>query len=372
MISDDRRTPPVLSRIVGGLPATIPFLGPEAIERQLGHPLAVRLGANESLFGPSPRAVAALREVAFESSLYGDPEGWDLRVALAANHQIKPENLVLGCGIDELLGLVVQAYLNPGETVVMSTGGYPTFAYHVNGHGGRFATTPYRDFRNDAMALVDLARRENAKILYLANPDNPTGSVLAPGVIAEMVAALPENCLFLLDEAYAEFLEPAQIPEIAIDDPRVIRFRTFSKAHGMAGLRLGYLFGAPQTVRPLDRIRNQFGVGRLTQVAALESLRDTDHISAVVAAVAEGRAHYGRLADAAGCVALPSSTNFVAFDLGTEARANALLKSLIENYRVFIRKPAVAPIDRLVRITIGPPAARAILAEALIPAVAAL
>ncbi|MFZ8387985.1 aminotransferase class I/II-fold pyridoxal phosphate-dependent enzyme, partial [Staphylococcus aureus] len=83
------------------------------------------------------------------------------------------------------------------ETVVMSTGGYPTFAYHVNGHGGRFATTPYRDLRNDAMALVDLARREQAKILYLANPDNPTGSVLPPEVIAEMVAALPENCLFL-------------------------------------------------------------------------------------------------------------------------------------------------------------------------------
>ena len=248
---------PVLSRIVGGLPATIPFLGPEAIARQIGRPLAVGIGANESLFGPSPRAVAALREAAFESSLYGDPEGWDLRVALAADHRLLPDHVVLGCGIDELLGLVCQAYLDPGETVVMSTGGYPTFAYHVNGHGGRFATTPYRNFCNDAMALVDLARRENAKILYLANPDNPTGSVLAPGVIAEMIAALPENCLFLLDEAYAEFLEPSQIPEIAIDDPRVIRFRTFSKAHGMAGLRLGYLFGAPETVRPSARSHPQ-------------------------------------------------------------------------------------------------------------------
>ena len=363
---------PRLSQIVGGLPATIPFLGPEAIERQIGGALAVRLGANESLFSPSPRAVSALREAAFQSSFYGDPEGWELRVALAANHDARPENLVLGCGIDELLGLVCQAYLDPGETVVMSTGGYPTFAYHVNGHGGRFATTPYRDFQNDAMALVDLACREKAKILYLANPDNPTGSVLEPGLIAGMIAALPQNCLFLLDEAYAEFLEPAQLPEVALDDPRVIRFRTFSKAHGMAGLRLGYLFGAPETVRPLDRIRNQFGVGRLTQIAALESLRDRDHIAAVVAAVAEGRAHYARLADAAGCVALPSATNFVAFDLGTAARANALLKSLIENYRVFIRKPTFAPIDRLVRITIGPPEARAILADALLPAVAAL
>ena len=101
-------------------------------------------------------------------------------------------------------------------------------------------------------------------------------------------------------------------------------------------------------------------------------MRDSDHIASVVAAVAEGGAHYGRLAAAAGCIALPSATNFVAFDLGTAARANALLKSLIENYRIFIRKPAIAPIDRLVRITIGPPDAREILAEALIPAVAAL
>jgi histidinol-phosphate aminotransferase len=140
----------------------------------------------------------------------------------------------------------------------------------------------------------------------------------------------------------------------------------------MAGLRLGYIVGAPETVRPLDRIRNQFGVGRLTQIAALESLRDKSHIASVVAAVAEGRADYARFAEAAGCTALPSATNFVAFDLGTAARANALMKSLIENYRVFIRKPAVAPIDRLVRITIGPPEARAILADALVPAIAAL
>lgn len=365
-------TAPVLSRIVGGLPATIPFLGPEAIERRLGRPLAVRLGANESLFGPSPRAVAALRETAFDAALYGDPEGWELRLALAAQHGVAAENLVLGCGIDELLGMVVQAYLDPGETVVMSTGGYPTFAYHVNGHGGRFATTPYRDFANDAMALVELARRERAKILYLANPDNPTGSVLPAQTIIDMLAALPGDCLFLLDEAYAEFLELSQIPEIAIDDPRVIRFRTFSKAHGMAGLRFGYVFGAAATVRPLDRIRNQFGVGRLTQVAALESLRDPDHVATVVAAVAEGRAHYGRIAAAAGVSVLPSATNFVAFDLGSAARADALLKALIEEYRVFVRKPAVAPIDRLVRITIGPPPARAILAEALVAAAATL
>ncbi len=361
-----------LSRIVAGLPATIPFLGPEAIERRIGGALALRVGANESLFGPSPKAVAALRDAAFESALYGDPEGWALRVALSRHHGLTPDHIVLGCGVDELLGLVVQAYLDPGDAVVMSTGGYPTFAYHVSGHGGRFATVPYRDFRNDGSALVELARRERAKILYLANPDNPTGSWLDPAEIAALVDRLPGDCLLLLDEAYAEFLDPALVPKIAVDDPRVIRFRTFSKAHGMAGLRLGYVFGAPEAVRPLDRIRNQFGVGRLTQIAGLVSLQDTEHIARVVAEVAEGRADYARLADQAGCIALPSATNFVAFDLGTKARADALLKRLIEDYRVFVRKPAIAPLDRLVRITIGPRDARGVLAEALPRAVAAL
>ena len=365
-------TSPPLSRIVAGLPATVPFLGPEAIERRLGRSLIARLGANESLFGPSARALAALRETAAVSFLYGDPEGWDLRQALARRHAIRIENLVLGCGIDELLGLVTQAYLDPGDVAVMSAGGYPAFAYQVSGHGGRIATAPYREFRNDPAALAEVARRENAKLLYLSNPDNPTGSWCSPAEVSALVSALPPRCLLLLDEAYGEFLGADQVPEIASDDPRVIRFRTFSKAYGLAGLRLGYAFGAPETVRPLDRIRNQFGVGVLAQAAGLASLEDEAHIAQVVAAVAEGRADYISLAADHSCLPLPSAANFVAIDLGDGERARALLTSLAEDYRVFVRMPATPPLDRCIRVTVGPPAARAIFADAFVRALAGI
>ncbi|MBX6369730.1 MAG: aminotransferase class I/II-fold pyridoxal phosphate-dependent enzyme, partial [Rhodospirillales bacterium] len=166
------------ARIVGALPAVVPFVPPEALERRIGRRLEVRIGANESAFGPSPRALEAMHRAAERVNWYGDPESYELRHALAARLGIGPGNIVVGAGIDDLLGLVVRAFIDPGDAVVMSKGAYPTFAFHVNGFGGRLVTPPYRDFRNDAEALADAARAENAKLVFLANPDNPTGSWL--------------------------------------------------------------------------------------------------------------------------------------------------------------------------------------------------
>jgi histidinol-phosphate aminotransferase len=344
---------PRLTRIVAALPAIIPFVGPEALERESGQKLTLRLGANESLFGSSPKVIEAIRQAALESHLYGDPEGFALREALAQHHGLSMEHLVLGAGIDELLGVVVQAYLEPGEIVVMSEGGYPTFAYEVRGHGGVIRTAPYRDDRNDGQALVELARSEGAKLVYLANPDNPTGSYLSAAEQLSLLERLPDNCLLVLDEAYAEFAPAGALPDLAPDDPRVIRFRTFSKARGLAGMRVGYVQGAPELVRPLDRIRKQFGVGRLTQAAALAALEDQDFVADVVAATVEGRRDYGRLAAEHGFGVLPSATNFVAFDVGTPARAHAILTALRDREGVFIRMPGVAPLNRCIRVTVG-------------------
>jgi histidinol-phosphate aminotransferase len=356
--------PPALTRIVAALPASIPFVGPEALERQLATRLTLRLGANESLFGASPKVIAAMRQAAMESQLYGDPEGFELRVALARHHGVSPDHIVLGAGIDELLGVLAQAYLEPGGIVVMSEGGYPTFAYQIRGHGGDIRTTPYRADRNDGQALVELARQTGAKLLYLSNPDNPTGSYLSADEQIALIERLPANCLLVLDEAYAEFAPEDALPAIARDDPRVIRLRTFSKAHGLAGMRIGYALGAPELVRPFDRIRNQFGVGRMTQMAALTALGDQDFVAGVVAAAAEGRRDYARLAAAHGFNALPSATNFVAIDVGSAERARAILAALLEREGVFIRMPGVAPLNRCIRVTIGRSEDRARFAEA--------
>ncbi|HEY0524874.1 MAG TPA: aminotransferase class I/II-fold pyridoxal phosphate-dependent enzyme [Stellaceae bacterium] len=355
---------PRYASLVEALPAVVPFVPPEALERRVGRPLRVRIGANESAFGPSPKAVAAMAAEAARVNWYGDPEGFELRSALARRHGVSIDNVVLGGGVDELLGLVVRAFIDPGDVVTMSHGGYPTFAFHVNGFGGRFATAPYRDDRNDPEALADAARRAGARLVYLSNPDNPSGSWLPAAAQRELIERLPPGVVLALDEAYADFAPADSIPEIDPEDSRVIRLRTFSKAFGLAGLRVGYAIAPAETIRAFDKIRNHFAVGRLAQAGALASLGDPEFIAGVVREVAEGRREYQRLADELGLKALPSATNFVSIDVGSAERAKAVLATLLEEHGVFIRMPGLPPLNRCVRVTIGTASDRAAFAEA--------
>ncbi|HKT17173.1 MAG TPA: aminotransferase class I/II-fold pyridoxal phosphate-dependent enzyme [Stellaceae bacterium] len=353
------------SRLVGALPAVVPFVPPEAFERQLGRPLAVRIGANESAFGPSPKAVAAIREGATRVNWYCDPEGHVLREALARHHGVARDQIGLGAGADDLLGLVVRAIIDVGDPVVMSHGAYPTFAFHVSGFGGRFVTPPYRAFRNDAAALADSAQKSNARLVYLSNPDNPTGSWLAAEEQLAILEKLPQGSLLVLDEAYSDFAPAGSLPALDPEDPRVIRIRTFSKAHGMAGARIGYAIGARGLIAAFDKIRHHFGVTRLSQEAALASLGDQDFIATVQRLVAEGRRDYEALAASLGLAALPSATNFVAIDMGDGDRARGTLAKLLSGEAVFLRMPGVAPLDHLIRVTVGTPPERQAFAAAL-------
>ena len=164
------------TRIVRALPPTVPFVPPEALERQQGQPLALRVGANESNFGISPRARQAMVEAVDRVHWYNDPEGYELRSALAVRHEVAREEVALGAGIDELLGLLVRLFAAPGDSVVTSLGAYPTFNYHVEGHGAILHQVPYRADREDLPALLAKARHVRPKLLYVANPDNPMGT----------------------------------------------------------------------------------------------------------------------------------------------------------------------------------------------------
>src|SRR6202163_4182419 len=207
------------ARLTAALPSVVPFVPPEALERRICAALRLRIGANESNFGPSPRAVAAMAAAATQVNWYCDPEGFVLREALAARHGVARGNIVLGSGIDDLLGLIVRTVIDPGEVVAMSHGGYPTFAFHVNGFGGKIVTAPYRGDRNDPKALVAAARKSGARLLYLSNPDNPTGSWLSAAEQRALLAALPKGCLLILDEAYADFAPADAVPETDPEDP---------------------------------------------------------------------------------------------------------------------------------------------------------
>jgi histidinol-phosphate aminotransferase len=259
----------------------------------------------------------------------------------------------------------VRTVIDPGDAVVMSYGAYPTFAFHVNGFGGKLTTVPYRADRNDPEALAEAARRSGARLLYLSNPDNPTGSWLRAADLLALRDALPEGCLLILDEAYADFAPAEAIPQTDPEDMRLIRLRTFSKAHGMAGARIGYAIAPAETIRSFDKIRHHFGVNRVAQEGALASLGDPDFIAGVRREVEAGRADYALLAAGLGFTALPSATNFVAIDCGTTERAKAILAALLERERVFIRMAGVAPLNRCIRVTVGTAPERARFGEAL-------
>jgi len=360
-----------LTPLVAGLPATVPFVGPEKQERDRGRPFAARIGANESVFDPSPLAVEAVRRAAPEMWMYCDPNNHDLRQALAAYHDLPPESIVIGEGIDGLLGYTVRLFIAPGDKVVTSAGAYPTFNYHVAGFGGELVTVPYRDDAEDPEALAEAAHATGARLVYISNPDNPMGTWHRAERIERLIAAMPEDCLLCLDEAYVEFAPEDTAPDWDPEDSRVIRFRTFSKAHGMAGMRIAYAVSAPEIAAAFDRIRNHFGVTRVAQAAALAALGDAAHMAAVQAAVAEARERIGAIAAENGLVALPSATNFVAVNCGRDGDfARRVLAGLLAR-DIFVRMPGVAPLDRCIRISAGRPRELDLLAAALPGALAA-
>lgn len=344
---------PRYTPLVASLPATVPFVGPETQERARGRPFRARTGANESVFGPSPKAVEAMRQAAAEVWMYGDPENFDLKQALAAHHRVKPENIVVGEGIDSLLGYLNRMTVSEGTPVVTSLGAYPTFNYHVAGYGGRLVTAPYRDDREDPEALLDLARREGAPLIYFANPDNPMGSWRGPEAMQEFIDAVPEGAVLCLDEAYLEFAREPCAPPLDVSKPNVVRFRTFSKAYGMAGARVGYGIAEASLAQAFDKVRNHFAVNRVAQAGALAALADRDYLDEVRTKVDQACARIAAIARTAGLEPLPTAANFVAIDCGRDAAyAKRVLDGLVAR-DVFVRMPFVAPQNRCIRVSAG-------------------
>lgn len=369
-MSQDKTSDPRLTPLAARLPASVPFVGPEAQERSRGKPFKARLGANESTFGPSPTAIRAMRAAVKDTWMYGDPENHDLRAALAGKHQVSMDEIVVGAGIDGLLDSIVRLTVTQGDAVVTSAGAYPTFNYHVTGYGGTIHTVKYTADHEDPDHLVAKARDVNAKLIYLSNPDNPMGTWHDAGTIQRMIESVPEGCLLVLDEAYIELAPAGTAPAINTNDTRVIRMRTFSKAYGMAGARVGYAMGHATLIAAFNRVRNHFGMSRISQTGALAALADEAYLRDVQQQIKEAREALYQIAEDNGLEAIPSAANFVAIDCGDDGDfARAVLKSLIDQ-GVFVRMPFVAPQDRCIRISCGPSREMNLFAKALPKALA--
>ena len=363
--TDPAFTAAALTPLAASLPATVPFVGPETQERARGAAFAARLGANENTFGPSPRAIAAMQQAAAEVWMYGAPESHDLRAALAAHHGIAPENLMVGEGIDGLLGYLARLFIAPGDRVVTSAGAYPTFNYHVAGFGGDIVTVPYRDDHEDPQALIAKASETGAKLIYIANPDNPMGTVHDRETMQAMIDAVPSGSLLILDEAYLEFAPEGHAPDLDTTDRRVIRMRTFSKAYGMAGARVGYAIGQAELIQAFNKVRNHFGMCRISQAGALAALADQHYLAQTRENVAAARARIAGIARANGLTPIPSATNFVALDCGGDADHAKRIVDELGQRGVFIRMPFAAPQNRCIRVSAGRPQDLDLFEEAL-------
>ncbi len=356
---------PKQSPIVAALPVVVPFIGPEAQERMSGLPFRARIGANESSFGPAPSVIARMRDVAPDQWMYCDPDNHDLKAALAAFLKIDIANVVVGEGIDGLLNLAVRMYVAPGQTVVTSLGAYPTFNFHVDGFGGRLVRVPFSDDHEDLDGLLAAVKRDDAAMVYVSNPDNPMGTWWDAAEIARFIEAVPETTMVILDEAYGELGPASAQPALDVARPNLLVFRTFSKAYGLAGIRCGYAVGERAVIADFEKVRNHYGTSRMAQIAGVAALADQAYLSQAVAKIAAGRVRIAGIARDNGLTPIPSATNFVTIDCGSDGDfALQAMQGLLAR-DVFIRKPMVPVLDRCIRISVGLPYELDILAEEL-------
>ena len=356
---------PPFTPTIAALPKLVPFVGPEAIERARGRPFRARLGANESSFGPSLKAVAAMQSAVEEAWKYSDPENYDLRAAIAAFHGLASDSVVVGEGIDGLLGLACMMFLVPGDGVVTTDGAYLTFNFHVLAHGGRLHKVPMRGNREDLDALRDTARKTRARLLYVSNPNSPMGTWWSAADVGALIRDLPAGTLLVLDEAYSDTAPPGTVPPIDVTNPQVLRLRTFSKAYGLAGARIGYAAGHPDVIAAFDKVRNHYGINRTGQIGALAALRDQTYLAEAVGKIATARTRIAEIARANGLTSIASAASFVAIDCGRDgAFAKRVLDGLIAR-DVFVRQPTASRLDRCIRVSCGRDDDLDVFAEAL-------
>ncbi|MBX3269997.1 MAG: histidinol-phosphate transaminase [Sandaracinaceae bacterium] len=326
----------------------------EELERELGITGAVKLASNENPWGPSPAAIEAMRAAAAGVHRYPDAAAWELRRALAAHHGVSMDELVVGNGSNELIDLVCRTYAGPGDHAVIGAPSFVCYALGLTAADVPFDEVPLREHL--AWDLPAMAARVNAatRIVFVANPNNPTGAHVGGAELEAFLRSVPEHVLVVLDEAYVEFADAADyVSALALRETRerLIVLRTFSKAYGLAACRVGYAIGRPEVVEYLNRTRAPFNVSAIAQAAARAALADPAHVAAYVE---KNRAERARVVAALGGLGLrvaPSQANFVLVDYARDNRAvyDALLRMGV------IVRPMPAPIATWLRVTIGRP-----------------
>lgn len=322
-----------------------------AREMGLDETCIVKLASNENPLGMSPLASAAALAALTGIPRYPDGNGFDLKQAVARHHGVAMDQIVLGNGSNDVLEMVARALLGPGRSAVYSRHAFAVYPLATLAAGAAGLEVPARDFGCDLDAMR-AAIRDDTRVVFIANPNNPTGTFVEAGPLERFIAAVPPDVLVVLDEAYSEYL-PASL---AYDSarwleryPNLMVSRTFSKAYGLAGLRVGYGIGQPQVIDLLNRVRQPFNVTSIGLAAAAAALADQDFVRASATANAAGLRQMEAFFDAAGIEYIRSYANFIAFRIGDAAGIN---RRLLEQ-GVIVRPIAAYAMPQWLRVSIG-------------------
>jgi histidinol-phosphate aminotransferase len=337
-----------------GILEIAPYVGGEAAIA--GRNRVIRLASNENPLGASPQAVAAY--VAQQDELHRYPDGGAIRLrqAIAEGHALPAEQIVCGAGSDELIGLLIRAYAGPGDEVLHSAHGFLMYAISARAAGATPVATPETGLRADVDAL--LARvGERARLVFLANPNNPTGSYLSAAEIGRLHAGLPADVLLVIDAAYAEYVDAPDYEDgahLAARHDNVVMLRTFSKIHGLAALRLGWAYCAPAVADVLNRVRGPFNISSAAQEAGIAALGDRDHVTHSASHNARWRDWFAAETRAIGLDPLPSVGNFVLLRFpGGPGRDAAAGLAQLKRHGILVRAMGGYGLPNCLRITIG-------------------
>jgi histidinol-phosphate aminotransferase len=329
----------------------------EELEREYGIFGSIKLASNENPLGPSPKAVAAIQQALCNLHRYPDGSCFYLKLAVAKRLGISPDALIFGNGSNEIIELAVHTFMQRGDEAVMADQAFVIYRLVVQAAGGISRLVPLRNYTHDLEAIAE-AITPATRLVFLANPNNPTGTIFFRRQWEDFLAALPPHVIVVMDEAYSEFVEDPEYPDSLSahgPDRLLITLRTFSKIYGLAGLRIGFCVAHPELVEMMNRVRQPFNVGNLAQVAAVAALEDHEHVARTQQCNREGMALLRRECERLGLEYVPSWANFLMVRVGNGKRIyEALLRQ-----GVIVRPMGVYGFPEHVRVTVGTPAENA-------------
>ena len=328
------------------------------LQRELGLTQIVKLASNENPLGPSPHALAAVRQALDELHLYPDGSGFELKAALARTLRVSEDQITLGNGSNDVLELVARCFLSPAAEAVFSEHAFAVYPIVTQAVGATARVAPAHDgsrgprYGHDLQAMAERITPAT-RVVFIANPNNPTGTYLSRGELQRFLSGLPESVIAVVDEAYFEYVEAPDYPDSLHwlnDFPNLIVTRTFSKAYGLAGLRVGYAVADPAITDLLNRVRQPFNVNSLALAAATAALDDREHLAQSVRLNAAGLNQLLAALRERGLETIPGVGNFLTFDLGRQA---APVYAALLREGVIVRPIANYGLPRHLRVTVG-------------------